>query len=282
MDLDDPVQAQLPQPSQPHLALQGPPPTPAGYEPHGPGSQTTGYLAAAQGVPYGVVYSEEAAPQVGNPKMNNPGVKPPKWDENKQALTKWFQEMILFFKLTIPPRKQWGWIALNTLSETAKHSLLAQLGHLWGQTLDADILSHPDFQISWEQFKYGMETLYGHKCTDFEIRSQITEFTKPGTSGPDTIKYLQLLEQMFLKCENELDDFSKLHALFTGLRPDIKRKCLLDKDDEQWSSYAGLRAHLFKVGPTYDQELRTYGSKRYTNSDKSLGVNKVIRKHHAL
>ena len=42
MDLDDPVQAQLPQPSQPHLALQGPPPTPAGYEPHGPGSQTTG------------------------------------------------------------------------------------------------------------------------------------------------------------------------------------------------------------------------------------------------
>ena len=38
MDLDDPVQAQLPQPSQPHLALQGPPPTLAGYEPHGPGS----------------------------------------------------------------------------------------------------------------------------------------------------------------------------------------------------------------------------------------------------
>ena len=38
MDLDDPTQAQLPQPSQPHLALQGPPPTPAGYEPHGPGS----------------------------------------------------------------------------------------------------------------------------------------------------------------------------------------------------------------------------------------------------
>ena len=92
-----------------------------------------------------------------------------------------FQEMILFFKLTVPPRRQWGWIALNTLSETAKHSLLAQLGHLWGQTLDADTLSHPDFQISWEQFKIGMETLYGHKCTDFEIRSQINKFTKPGT-----------------------------------------------------------------------------------------------------
>ena len=92
-----------------------------------------------------------------------------------------------------------------------------------------------------------METLYDHKCTDFEIRSQITEFTKPGTFGSDTIKYLQLLEQMFLKCENELDDFSKLHALYTGLRPDIKRKCLLDNDNEQWSSYTGLRAHLFKV-----------------------------------
>ena len=76
MDLDDPVQA--PQPQQPHLALHGPPPPPAGYEPHGPGSQTMGYLAAAQSVPYGMVYSEEAAPQVGVSKMNNPGVKPPK------------------------------------------------------------------------------------------------------------------------------------------------------------------------------------------------------------
>ena len=68
-------------------------------------------------------------------KMSNQGVKPPKWDENKTALTKWFQEMICFFKLTQPPRQQWGWIALNTLDETPKHSLLAQLGHMWGMPL---------------------------------------------------------------------------------------------------------------------------------------------------
>ena len=37
-----------------------------------------------------------------------------------------------------------------------------------------------------------------------------------------------------------------------------------------------------RFGPTYDQELRTYGSKHNTNSEKRLGVNKVIRKHHAL
>ena len=117
---------------------------------------------------------------------------------------------------------------MNTLDELAKHSLLAQLGQLWGVPLNAETLSHPNFQISWEQFKFGMETLYGHKCTDFEIRAQITAFTRPGSSGPDTIKYLQLLEQMFLKCENEIDDFSKLHSLFSGLRPDMKRRCLLD------------------------------------------------------
>ena len=108
-----------------------------------------------------------------------------------------------------------------------------------------------------------METLYGHKCTDFEIRSQIIAFTRPGSSGHDTIKYMQLLEQMFLKCENDIDDFSKLHALFTGRRPDLKCKYLLDRNDNHWSTYAGLRAHLHKVAPTYDLDFKTYGPRSY-------------------
>ena len=269
---------------QPHLATDGPPPPPAGYNPLGEGYQSAGYLSAAQGIPYGIAfpYMGTQQPPVSTPKMSNQGVKPPKWDENKTALTKWFQDMVCFFKLTQPPRPQWGWIALNTLDETPKHSLLAQLGHMWGMPLNAETLSHPDFQMSWEQFKYAMETLYGHKCTDFEIRAQIAAFTKPGTSGPDTIKYMQLLEQMFLKCEKSIDDFSKLHALFTGLRPDLKRKCLLNHNNEQWSSYASLRAHLFKVGPTYDQEQKTHGFRNPSSHNPGLGVNKIIQKHHAL
>ena len=62
MDLDDPMQAPQLQPQQPHLALHGPPPPLAGYKPHGPGSRTTGYLAVAQSMPYGMVYPEEVAP----------------------------------------------------------------------------------------------------------------------------------------------------------------------------------------------------------------------------
>ena len=132
--------------------------------------------------------------QVSAQRMNPQGLKPPKWDEEKQALAKWLLEIMMYFRTTTAPRHQWGWIALHTLDEAVKHSLLAQLGHIWGVALDAKILSHPDFQLSWEQFKYGMETLYGHKCTDFEIRSEIIAFTRPGSSGPDTIKYMQLLE----------------------------------------------------------------------------------------
>ena len=116
---------------------------------------------------------------------------------------------------------------------------------------------------------------------DFELRSQIIAFTWLGSLGRDTIKYMQLLEQMFLKYENDMDDFWKLHALFTGLRPDIKHKCLLDRNDNQWCIYVDLRERLHKVGPTYDQEVRAYGSKK-NKPDKSLGVNKIIRKHHAL
>ena len=135
-----------------------------------------------------------------------------------------------------------------------------------------------------------METLYGHKCTDFEIRSQIIAFTRPGSSGPDTIKYMQLLEQMFLKCENDIDDFSKLHALFTGLRPDLKRKCLLDRNDNHWSTYAGLRAHLHKVAPTYDLDYKTYGPPRmYSNhvarngkQAVASGPPRTVVKFHAL
>ena len=57
---------------------------------------------------------------------------------------------------------------------------------------------------------------------------------------------------------------------------------MLDQSNEQWLSYTALRAHLFKVAPTYDQENRTYGSKGQHHQDKNLGVNKIIRKHHTL
>ena len=134
-----------------------------------------------------------------------------------------------------------------------------------------------------------METLYAHKCMDFEIRSEIIAFTRPGSSGPDTIKYMQLLEQIFLKCENDIDDFSKLHALFTGLRPDLKRKCLLDRNDNQWSIHAGLRAHLHKVAPTYDQDYKTYGTHpssmhitRNRRTSHGAGPARTTVKFHAL
>ena len=293
------LEQEAPEPEE-HLAVDGPPPPPQDYQPQRAGYMAPGpsYLTAAQEVPFAPVYpgympggptGEYQGGQVGMPRMGNQGLKPPKWNEEKQALAKWLQEIIMHFKTTLAPRQQWGWIALHTLDEAVKHSLLAQLGHIWGVALDAEILSHPDFQISWEQFKYGMETLYGHKCTDFEIRLQIIAFTRPGSLGQDTIKYMQLLEQMFLKCENDIDDFSKLHALFTGLRPDLKCKCLLDRNDNHWSTYAGLRAHLHKVAPTYDQDFKSYGPRFYGNGGARNGRQngaaanlRTVVKFHAL
>ena len=104
------------------------------------------HLTAAQEGPFAPVYAGYLhAGQVSGPRMGNQGLKPPKWNEEKQALAKWLQEIIMYFKTTISPRQQWGWIALHTLDEAVKHSLLAQLGHIWGVALDAEILSHPNF-----------------------------------------------------------------------------------------------------------------------------------------
>ena len=131
----------------------GPPPAPLEYDPSGVGYMATGasYLTAAQEVPFAPVYpGYPPASQVSAQRVNTQGLKPPKWNEDKQALAKWLQEIIMYFRTTTAPRQQWGWIALHTLEEAVKHSLLAQLGHIWGVALDAEILSHPDFQLSWE------------------------------------------------------------------------------------------------------------------------------------
>ncbi len=214
--------------------------------------------------------------QVNPPRMSTQGLKPPKWDEHKTPLSKWLQELVLFLRLTQAPRQQWGWIGLNTLDEGPKHSLLAQLSHTRGVNLNAEAISQPDFVLTWAEFKTALETLYGHKCTDAEIRAQIAAFTKPGTSGSDTLKYMQLLEQMFLKCEHSMDDYSKLTALFTGLRTDLREKCLLDNNENQWQTYTALRAHLFKIAPTYDAQRKNTG-----HSDH-LGARSIVRKHHTL
>ena len=74
------------------LAAAGPLPPPERYDPHGVGYQATGptYLAAAQDMPFTPIYPGYVrGPQVGIPKMGNQGLKPPKWNEEKQALAKW-------------------------------------------------------------------------------------------------------------------------------------------------------------------------------------------------
>ena len=121
-----------------HLAAAGPPPPPQGYDPQGVGYMATGptYLMAAQEVPFAPVYPRYLhAGQVSRPHGGNQGLKPPKWNEEKQALAKWLQEIIMYFKTTIAPRQQWGWIALHTLDEAVKQSLFGTIRtHIGGST----------------------------------------------------------------------------------------------------------------------------------------------------
>ena len=79
-----------PEPS--HMASSGPPPPPEGYNPLGAGYMAPGpsYLTAAQEIPFAPVYpGYPYGGQVSAQRMNPQGLKPPKWDEEKQALAKW-------------------------------------------------------------------------------------------------------------------------------------------------------------------------------------------------
>ena len=91
---------------------------------------------------------------------------------------------------------------------------------------------------------------------------------------------MQLLEQMFLKCENEMDDLSKLHALFTGLWPDLKRKCLLDRNDNHWSTYAGLRAICIKWLPLMIKTLSRMDHVPMGTAQPEMGNKMVVRGRH--
>ena len=64
------------------------------------------YLTAAQEVPFAPVYpGYPQAGQVSAQRMNPQGLKPPKWNEEKQALAKWLQEIIMYFRTTTAPRQ---------------------------------------------------------------------------------------------------------------------------------------------------------------------------------
>ena len=91
---------QAPAPEVEHLAIAGPPPPPADYNPRGPGHMVMGptYLLAAQDHPFAPVYQGVLpgvhATQVSMLQINSQGLKPPKWNEEKHALAKWLQEII--------------------------------------------------------------------------------------------------------------------------------------------------------------------------------------------
>ena len=101
---------QAPTPEVEHLATAGPPPPPADYNPQGVGYMVMGptYLLAAQDHLFVPVYPGVApgvhATQVSMLRLNTQGLKPPKWNEEKQALAKWLQDIIMYFRTTQTPR----------------------------------------------------------------------------------------------------------------------------------------------------------------------------------
>ena len=108
--------------------------------------------------------------------------------------------------------------------------------------------------ISWDDFSKGMDQLFGQKYSKEEIRQAIEQHTAPHTSGPDTISYIQILDQLYALCRKSIDPTSKIGQLRRGLRQDLFKHTLINREGLPWESYNALRAYLYQIGPTYDKE----------------------------
>ena len=88
--------------------------------------------------------------------------------------------------------------------------------------------------------------------TKHEIRAEIEAHTRPNSSGPDTISFIQILDQLYGLCKHPVDEFTRIQQLQRVLRQDLTRTTQLQPDGKPWESYDALRQHLILLAPTYD------------------------------
>ena len=208
-------------------------------------------------------------------KVQNVGPKPPKWNGDTPFLA-FRMELVLHFKAIGLPKQQWGQVGLTFLDVAPRNTLLAKIA------TDRNVETTPEqmaeMDISWDDFSKGMDQLFGQQCSEEEIRQAIEQHTAPHTSGPDTLSYIQILDQLYALCRKSVDPTSKIGQLRRGLRHDLFRETLLDKQGLPWSDYNALRAYLYQIGPTYDKEwasCKSVGNTGYKNPRQTGNTKRV-------
>ena len=90
-----------------------------------------------------------------------------------------------------------------------------------GLQADPKLVAQED--ITWEEFSRIMTEVFGQQVTEHKIRAEIETHTRPNSSGPDTISFIQVLDQLYGLCKHPVDEFKRIQQLQRALRPDLSR-----------------------------------------------------------
>ena len=189
----------------------------------------------------------EQAPH--HPRLLNVGPKPTKW-AGTTPLSAFKTDLILHYRATELPKQKWGIASIAFLSDACRTTFLSRLAAERGLQADPELVAQED--ITWEEFSRIMTEVFGQQVTEHEIRAEIETHTRPNSSGPDTIAFIQVLDQLYGLCKHPVDEFTRIQQLQRALRPDLSRATQLQPDGKPWESYDALRQHLILLAPTYD------------------------------
>ena len=192
-------------------------------------------------------FNVEQAPP--HPRLLNVGPKPTKW-AGTTPLSAFKTDFILHYRATELPKQKWGIASIAFLSDSCRTTFLSRLAAKRGLQADPELVAQED--ITWEEFSRIMTEVFGQQVTEHEIRAEIETHTRLNSSGPDTISFIQVLDQLYGLCKHPVDEFTWIQQLQRALQPDLSRATQLQLDGKPWESYDALRQHLILLAPTYD------------------------------
>ena len=103
--------------------------------------------------------------------------------------------------------------------------------------------------------------------------------TRPNSLGPDTISFLQVLDQLYGLYKHLVDELTKIQQLQRALRGDLARVTQLQANGRPWDSYNTLRQHLILIALTYDTRVSAQPSNISGASQWSRFHGKSTGKH---
>ena len=140
-------------------------------------------------------------------RLLNVGPKPTKW-AGDTPLSAFKTDLILHYRATELPRQKCGIASLAFLDNACRTTFLSRLATERGLQGDPELIAQA--QITWEDFSRLMTDIYGHQVTDHHIRQEIETLTRPNSLGPDTISFLQVLDQLYGLCKHPVDEYTKI------------------------------------------------------------------------